>query len=263
MTRLPRAVWPALVGLILFGAGPATMRAQDSTAASLSPILGADTSRVASFSREYDMFAWIGDSLVFLGARQVRLDSSVHAGMPAWLIVETRTGAVPAAESLYVSRSMRPVQWTGSVGRARLTVAFGRDSIFGGTTGPGGRQTVMLAGGPSLIVSTAMMEALFPLLAWTPYRSDSVQVLVADHVSGSVIPAELAVIGEDSVAARSAWIVVLRAPARSVLFWVDQETGTLLRLQQPLPLNGASMLEYRLRVPPATPSPSPPPPVGR
>lgn len=248
MTQRPRAFWSALIGFTLFGAGSATMRAQDSaTVNPRAPLLGADTTRMAPFSREYDMFAWIGDSVVSLGSRAIRVDSVVHAGTAAWLIVETRTGAVPAAESLYVSRSMQPVQWTGSVGKARLTVAFGRDSIFGGTTGPGGRQTILLSGGPSLIVSTAMLETLFPLLQWTPYRSDSVQVLVVDHVSSSVIPAELAVIGEDSLDARPAWIVVLRAPARSVLFWIDQETGALLRLQQPLPLNGASMLEYRLR----------------
>jgi hypothetical protein len=264
MTPLPRASWSAIIGLVLFGAASASIEAQDSTEVSRpAPLLGADTSRVAHLSREYDMFAWMGDSVVSLGSRAVRLDSALHAGVPAWLVVETRTGAVPAAESLYLDRSMRPIQWTGAVGQARLTVAFGRDSIFGGTTGPGGRQTIMLAGGPSLVVSTAMLEALFPLLHWTPYRSDSVQVLVVDHVSSGVTGAELAVIGEDSVVGRPAWIVVLRAPARSVLFWIDQETGALLRLQQPLPLNGASMLEYRLRVPPGTPAASPPSPRGR
>ena len=265
MTPLPRTARSAIIGLILLGAISTTTSAQDSAVVSIpAPLLLADTTRIAPFYREYDMFAWIGDSVVSLGSRTVRLDSTVHAGLPVWSIVETRTGAVPAAESLYVGRSFRPVQWAGSVGNARLTLAFGRDSIFGGTTGPGGRQTIILAGSPSLIVSTAMLEALFPLLQLTPYRSDSVQVLIVDHVSSSVIPAELAVIGEDSIAARPAWIVVLRAPARSVLFWIDRETGTLLRLQQPLPLNGASMLEYRLRADPAAvPSGAPSPPVGR
>jgi hypothetical protein len=264
MTPLPRAAWSAIIGLTLLVASSATW-AQDSAVVSAPvPLLGADTTRIAPFQREYDMFVWIGDSVVSLGSRTVRLDSAVHAGAPVWLIIETRTGAVPAAESLYVGRSLRPVQWAASLGDARLTIAFGRDSIFGGTTGPGGRQTIILGGGPSLIVSTAMLEALFPVLQWTPYRSDSVQVLVVDHVSSIVMPAELAVIGEDSIAARAAWIVVLRAPARSVLFWIDQETGTLLRLQQPLLLSGASMLEYRLRANPATTSPgAPSPPVGR
>lgn len=258
-----RSAWAAIIGLTAVGAGPATTWAQDSAVVSVpGPLLAADTTRVAPFLREYDMFAWIGDSVVSLGSRTVRLDSAVHAGRPTWLIVETRTGAVPAAESLHVDRSMRPVQWAGSLGSARLTVAFGRDSIFGGTTGPGGRQTIILSGGPSLVVSTAMLESVFPLLQWTPYRSDSVQVLVVDHVSSGVLPAELAVIGEDSVDARAAWIAVLRAPARSVLFWIDQETGTLLRLQQPLPLNGASMLEYRLRANPTQPG-APSPSVGR
>jgi hypothetical protein len=89
-------------------------------------------------------------------------------------------------------------------------------------------------------------------------------VLVIDHVASSVIPAELAVIGEDSVDARATWIAVLRAPARSVLFWIDQETGAVLRLQHPLPLNGASMLEYRLRANRDARMPgAPPPSVGR
>ena len=262
---LSRSAWSALIALTLFAARSATTWAQDSTVASVTaPLLGADTTRVAPFFREYDMLAWVGDSTVALGSRSIRLASVVHAGIPAWLIVETRTGAVPAAESLDVARSMRPAQWAGSVGNARVTVAFGRDSIFGGTTGPGGRQTIILAGGPSLIVSTAMLEALFPALHWTPYRSDSVQVLVIDHVASSVISAELAVIGEDSVDARAAWIAVLRAPARSVLFWIDQETGAVLRLQHPLPLNGASMLEYRLRANRDARKPgAPPASVGR
>ena len=265
MTPLPRAAWSAIIGLIMLGAGPAATAAQDTAVVNSSgPMFGADTARVAPFNRQYDMYAWIGDSIVSLGTRTVRLDSAVHAGTRAWVLVETRTGAVPAAESLYLTRSMRPLQLTGAVGQARLTLAFGRDSIFGGTTGPAGRQTVILEGGSDLVVSTAMLEALFPLLHWTPYRVDSVKVLVVDHVSSAVVPAELAVIGEDSVDARAAWVVALRAPARSVLFWVDQQTGALLRLQQPLPLNGASMLEYRLRANPgATPPGAPAPPAGR
>lgn len=265
MRRLPRSIWSAMIGLALLGGTSRTTWAQDSVAAQPRlAMLSADTARGVPFHREYDMFAWVGDSVVPLGSRTVRLDSAVHAGTPAWLLVERRTGAVSSAESLWVTRSMQPLQWAASIGKARLTVAFARDSIFGGTTGPAGRQTIILAGGPALIVSTAMLEAVFPLLEWTPYRSDSVRVLVVDHVSSSVNAAELAVIGEDSVNARPAWIAVLRAPARSVLFWIDQETGALLRLQQPLPLNGASMLEYRLRANPAATQPgAPSPSVGR
>lgn len=254
MTPLPRIARSAIIGVTLAGGISATTEAQDSAAIPLvAPLLGADTTRIGPFQREYDMFAWIGDSVVAIGTRTVSLDSAVHAGTPGWVIVETRSGAVPAVESLYVNRSMRPIQWVSSVGNARLTVAFGRDSIFGGTTGPAGRQTIILPGGPALVVSITMFDAIFPALALTPYRADSVRVLIVDHVSSSVLAAELAVIGEDSVDARPAWIAALRAPARSVLFWIDQETGTLLRLQQPLPLNGASMLEYRLRAnPPAS-----------
>lgn len=255
MTALSRSIWSAL--LVLGPASLGVLQAQDSSVVR-EPLLGADTLRVAPFQRDDAMIAWIGDSTVALGSRTVRLEPATHAGRPAWLIVETRTGAVPSAESLYVGPDFRPIQWSASLGSARLTVAFSRDSIFGGTTGPGGRQTIIEAGSPSLIVSMAMLETLLPLVPWTAYRSDSVDVLVVDHVSSSVIPSELAVIGEDSVDARAAWIVVLRAPARSVLFWVDQETGALLRVLQLLPMNGASMLEYR---PIASALPGAPPPV--
>lgn len=244
MMATPRIARSALIGFMLCAGPFAAVFPQDSVT-TRPPLLDADTMRIVLFQRAYSMLAWVGDSTVPLGLRTIRLEPAAHAGRPAWLIVETRTGAVPAAESLYVGPDFRPLQWSASIGAARLTLAFGRDSIFGGTTGPGGRQTIIQAGSASLIVSIAMLEALFPAVQWTPYRSDSVDVLVVDHVSSSVIPAELAVIGEDSVAARPAWIVVLRAPARSVLFWVDQQTGTLLRAQQLLPLNGASMLEYR------------------
>lgn len=259
MTAPSRITRSALLGLMLCSAPFAALFPQDSLE-TRPPLLGADTTRIVAFQREYSMLAWVGDSTVPLGSRTIRLEPAKHAGKPAWLIVESRTGAVPAAESLYVGSDFRPLQWSASLGTARLTLAFGRDSIFGGTTGPGGRQTVIQAGGPSLIVSIAMLEALFRTMQWTPYRSDSVTVLVVDHVSSTVIPAELAVIGEDSIAGRPAWIAVLRAPARSVLFWVEQQTGTLLRVQQLLPLNGASMLEYRPITAVQQPGAAPPPP---
>ncbi|MGH7637675.1 MAG: hypothetical protein ACREOK_08480 [Gemmatimonadaceae bacterium] len=258
----PRITRSALLGFMLCSAPVAALLPQDSLT-TRPPLLGADTMRIVPFQREYAMLAWVGDSTVPVGSRTIRLDAATHAGKPAWLIVETRTGAVPAAESLYVGPDFRPLQWSASLGTARLTLAFSRDSMFGGTTGPAGRQTIIQAGGPSLIVSIAMLEALFPAMDWTPYRSDSVSVLVVDHVSSTVTPAELAVIGEDSVDGRPAWIVVLRAPARSVLFWVDQQTGTLLRVQQLLPLNGASMLEYRPSPLAAQQPGAPPPPTSR
>jgi hypothetical protein len=256
MTGSSRAARSAFLALCIAGTSRA-VDAQDSAAVQpTAPLLGVDPFRLTPFVREYDVLAWVGDSVVAVGTRTARLESATRAGNPAWLIVETRTGAVPAVESLYVDAALRPMQWSGSIGNARLSLAFGRDSIFGGTTGPGGRQTIIQPGGRSLVVSTAMLEAVFPGMQWTPYRSDSVHVLVVDHVSSTVIPAELAVIGEDSIGTRPAWIVVLRATAHSVLFWVDQDTGALLRLQQPLPLNGASMLEYRPRAAaPGTPSP--------
>ena len=67
-----------------------------------------------------------------------------------------------------------------------------------------------------------------------------------------VIPAELAVVGEDSFpldssTTQAAWVVALRSGDRHVLYWVDKADGTVLRVQQALPSHVGVELEYRLR----------------
>jgi hypothetical protein len=241
----------AVLALILLTAAARPGAAQDTTAV-VRHVLPLDVSKVQPFRRTYDMIVQSRDSTMTIGQREVALGSAAYAGAPAWLVIETRTGLVPAIESLYVSADMRPLHWSSVLGAARLGVEFVGDTIFGATTAPGGRRNIVLGGRPDLIVSTPMVEALLPLLPLSAQWTDSVGVLAVDVASSAVIAAELAVIGEeelqiDSASVRPYWIVALRAETSNVLFWVDKETGAVQRVQQPLPAHVGMLLEYRMR----------------
>jgi hypothetical protein len=251
----------ALIALALL-----LMLSQDAAAQDSSVVvrhrLAFDTSKVRPFRRTYDMLVHTRDSIVVIGQRSVALDTATYAGAPTWLLTETRAGRVPSVESLYVAPDLHPIHWSSALGAARLGVEFVGDSIYGASTSPMGRRNIVLAGRPDLLVSGAMAEALLPLLPLTSTWTDSVGVLAADIVSSSIVPAELAVIGEenlavDSTTQRPSWVVALRAsaPSRSVLYWIDKETGAALRIEQALPAHVGTLLEYRVRIEPATPPP--------
>jgi hypothetical protein len=79
-----------------------------------------------------------------------------------------------------------------------------------------------------------------------------------------VLPAELVVVGEenlmvDTTMQRPAWVVALRwgteSVARSVLYWIDKETGAALRVEQPLPAHVGTLLQFRMRADTVTPPP--------
>jgi hypothetical protein len=245
---------PALGGLAaltLLGA-PSAAACQDTTAARP---LALDSTRIVAFRREYQMLAVTGDSVILLGTRTVSASPTQVAGAPAWLVIETRTGAVPAAETLYVSSGGRPMQYSARLGASRLAVAFTRDSMLGAVSTPVGRQNFVSPSPADLMTSPAMLEFLLPALTLTEHRATPVSVLSADNAGSGILRGELAVIGEELVdrpgdagiaQPRPAWIAVVRAPGpRTLLLWVDKQDGAVLRLQQPLPVHSASLLEYR------------------
>lgn len=254
----------AVVALTLLLVSTPVAGAQD-TAATPAPatprhLLALDISRVQPFRRTYDMILHTRDSAFVLGQRELALDTASYAGVPGWLLVETRSGVVPAAESLYLAPELRPIHWSSALGAARLGVEFVGDSIYGATTSPMGKQNIVIAGRPDLLVSGAMVETLIPLLPLTSSWTDSVGVFAVDAATSAVLPAELAVIGEenlmvDTVAQRPAWVVALRAGPRHVLYWIDRETGAALRIDQPLPDHVGTLLEYRIRRESGTPAP--------
>ena len=226
------------VCVALWGALP--VLAQDVAARAGFPV---DTARGSAFRSTYDMLAITGDSAQRIGRRTLDVVPATFAQQQGWLLIETRTGAVVAVESRYVAQDMRAMRWSATQGSATLAMVFARDSVFGATSGPGGRQSVVAPVPPKLIVSTGMLEALLPLLPLTSEWRDSVSVLAVSQASTSAVPAELAVVGSDE--ATGDWIVALRAPTHTLLLWVSRASGRVVRTQQPVPLHTASVLEYR------------------
>lgn len=248
---MTRAAGRALAALALLAIVAQGIGAQDTVVAARH-VLPLDTVRLQPYRRVYDMIVYARDSAVLVGEREVTLIPVTYAGSPAWMLIEVRTGIVPAAETLYVATDLRPLHWCSAQGNATLGATFVGDTVFGAMRAPAGQKSLILHGRPDLLVSHAMIEMLLPLLPLAPAWTDSAGVLAVDLASGSVIPAELSVIGEenvlvDSTGARATWIVALRAEARTILFWIDRESGEVLRALQPLPTHIGSLLEYRRR----------------
>ena len=258
---MTRARGRALVALTLIGVLVNIAAAQDTTAV-IRHLLSLDISRVQPYRRTYDMIVHARDSAIVIGQRDVVLSEASYAGSPAWLLVETRTGLVPASESLFVAPDLRPLHWSSVLGAARLGAEFVGDSIYGASTMASGKQNVVILGRPDLLVSGPMVELLVPLLPLWSSWADSVGVLGVDLVTNQVTPAELAVIGEEDVAldsssVRHSWVMTLRSGDSHMLFWIDKDSGAALRVQQTLPRHVGGELEYRIR--PELVSAAPPP----
>ncbi len=247
LTAFGMAVF-AVLGMTVMLAIP-TM-AQDTIA--VRHLLALDISRLATFHRSYDIVIYQGDSATVIGTRDVSLEPSDLAGANGWLLVERRTGSVPAADSLFIAHDARPVRWSSSVGPARLAAAFVGDTVMGATTVGSAKQNLLLTGRPDLLVSGSMVELVLGLLPITDLWRDSAAVLAMDVARRAVIPVELTLLGveelkTDSVMFRPTNVVALRSERQAVLYWVDAETGAVLRMQQALPPHVGTILEYRIR----------------
>lgn len=245
-----------LAALMFLGA--AAVRAQDTTVTVHA--LPLDTSKVRPFQRTYDVIVHRGDSSIVIGERGVSLNPATYAGNAGWLITETRTGVVTAAESLFVSSDFRPLHWSSAEGTARVGIEFVGDSIYGAVASPLARQNVVMAGAPDIVPTATFAEAMMPLLPLALGWTDSVKVMTLDASSHDIRGAELSVIGEeemgdDASATRPVWLVVLRMASARVLYWVNKDDAAVTRALQPLPAHVGVDLEYRLR--PIVPAPAP------
>jgi hypothetical protein len=106
-----------------------------------------------------------------------------------------------------------------------------------------------------------MIDVVLALLPLAPGWADSAAALQIDATGVHIVPAEIAVVGEeelasDSVTARPAWVVTLRSESAHVLYWVDKTDGSIMRVLEPLPSHAGTDLELRLR-PPIVAAPPP------
>lgn len=255
--RTPHLIRPggALLALLALSclAGAARVAVAQDSIATHRHVLALDMTRVRPFTRSYDMVVHVGDSAHVIGQRDVVLTESAYAGQPAWLVVESRSGIVASLDSLVLAADLRPVHWSSGLGRSRFGAELSGDSIFGATVTPSSRRSIILGNRPDLVVSTAMLEVIAGLLPLSGEWSDSAALLAVDAADASVIPAELAITGtEQGVGGDTAgaWLMAVRTDRGQLQLWIEKTSGTVARIEQPLPSHVGSRLEYRPRTAP-------------
>lgn len=182
-----------------------------------------------------------------LGERIVSTTLGSYAGSPAWILVDVRTNqTVPSTDSLFADTAgLRPRHWSSLIGSARLAAEFRGDTVYGGTSSPLGRRSLVIALPKGTIVSGAQLEAelrLFPLqTAW----EDSTSTLFITLGSTVVLPTRIAVIGEDRVRVPAGefdcWVVSVRAgDAARGLYWVTKQDPIVVRSALDVPSMGGA-----------------------
>lgn len=260
MPRLVR-VAAGLVALSLSLARPA--RAQDTTREQVAPPPAADTDSTVRPSLpvngrllraqhlRYEMTVVSPDSTHVVGMRDVDVQLSTYGAFPAWCIVETRSGAVPSVDTLYASYTdLRPLHWSSTQGLSRLALEFTPDSIYGGTSGPSGDHTVMMANRGDLLANAPMTELALQVMPLSVGRVDSVSVLVIDLGSSRILPGTLSVDGEQDVTTElgpaHCWVVTLNTALGLRRTWVAESDPVVVQTRQDIPGMPNSALVERL-----------------
>ena len=199
----------------------------------------------------YRMSLLSADSTIVVGDRDVDVSRGTYGGAPAWVVVETRTGNVPATDTVYLSEpDFRPLHWTSVLGSARLIAEFTGDSILGATSGAAGRRTIQLPNRGDLLVGAPMTEVALQILPLATGRRDSVTLLLLDLGASRIVQAIIEVDGEEDVATPAGtihcWVVVLRAGGVAEWMWVRQSNPVVVRTRQELPGRRGVAFEQRL-----------------
>ncbi len=238
-------------------------RAQDTTRKQVAPPAAADTDSTARPSLpvnglllraqhvRYEMTVVSPDSTHVVGMRDVDAQLSTYGAFPAWRIVETRSGAVASVDTLYASYTdLRPLHWSSTQGLSRLALEFTPDSIYGGTSGPSGDHTIMMANRGDLLAGAPMTELALQQIPLSVGRVDSVSVLVIDLGSSRILPATLSVDGEQDVTTgmgrAHCWVVTLNTALGVRRMWVAESDPVVVQTRQDIPGMPNSVLVERL-----------------
>jgi hypothetical protein len=189
-----------------------------------------------------------------LGTRTISAGLATYAGAPAWLLLETRmadsTGVPTFVDSLFTDPSLRPLHWSAALGNARLGAEFRADTIFGATSAPTGRRSMVAVVPSGALVSTAMLETLLRVLPLQSTWEDSATVVSVTPTTNSVVPARLSVIGEDRVRVPAGtfdcWVVSVRADVGRSLYWITKQDPVVVRSAMDVPAMGGAQLVYAL-----------------
>jgi hypothetical protein len=199
-----------------------------------------------------------------IGSQTISFHDAVYAGAPSWLILETRDGGgVAGLDSLVASRDrLSPLHWGSSIGQARLAAEFTRDSLYGATSSPLGRKSLVGPAPRGAIASEGMLDGLLQLAPLEVGWTADATLLVADLTGTRLVAARLMVEREEDVTvpagAFQSWVVSLRTGNADKWLWVSKEHRMVVRSRQELAqLNGAVLDRALSRVDDLTLLPTP------
>jgi hypothetical protein len=200
------------------------------------------------------------DSAHSLGERSVQLSRTTYAGVPAWEIVETHGAGANASVDTVIADfgSLSALHWgatqqlptSGSMTvAARLSADFRSDSMLGGLTTASGRRNLVGAVPGNALLTAGQTETVLRTLPLGTGWRDSVPVVITDAARTSVIPASIAVTGEDHVlttaGAYDCWVVVLGTESGQTQYWVSKADHIVVKTSQLIPESG-ELLQYTL-----------------
>jgi hypothetical protein len=189
-----------------------------------------------------------------IGTRTISASLSTYAGSPAWLLLETRTadstGAIAFADSLFTDPLLRPLHWSATLGNSRLGAEFRADTVYGATSAPSGRRSMVGVVPIGALVSSAMLESVLRVLPLRSAWEDSASIVSVTPATNAVVPARLAVIAEDRVNVPAGtfdcWVVSVRADVGRSLYWVTKQDPMVVRSAMDVPTMGGAQLVYAL-----------------
>jgi hypothetical protein len=200
------------------------------------------------------------DSARSLGERSVQLTRTTYAGLQAWEIVETHGAGANAAVDTLVTRyeTLTPLHWgatqqmptSGSIAAAaRVVIEFSADSMIGVIAAPSGRRTIVAPMPGGAFLTAAQTETALRALPIGAGWRDSADVVVTDLARTSVVPAALAVTGEENLMTTAGsfdcWIVTLSTDVGQSRYWVAKADRIVVQVSQILPESG-DILQYTL-----------------
>jgi len=183
-----------------------------------------------------------------LGTRTIAVSQTTYAGSPVWLLLETRAGdGIPAADSLLTGIvDLHPVHWSSNLGGARLAAEFRGDTVFGATSAPAGRRSMVAAVPSGTMISGAMLETVLRLLPLQTGWEDSTGTLSISLNGNMVIPTRMSVIGEDRVRVPAGtydcWVVAVHADVGRGMYWVTKTDPIVVRSVLDVPAMGGAQL---------------------
>ena len=173
-----------------------------------------------------------------LGTRTVSVSDAPLAGVPSWLIAESRTGTVvETTDSVSLVRAdLTPERWVATNGSSRFAASFTRDSMFGGTDTYQGRASFSIAVPLNALLSAGMAERIVEMLPLREgYRSGAYLIVVAGQTP-QLVRSDIAVDSVETLTlgrqAVECWRVVLRTPATEERLWVARDGARVVRTEQ-------------------------------